>query len=55
MMETWRTTSLSTKDEVLVGESRSAIAERLDKLLKIHFIGDGYFEKREVEKPREYA
>ncbi|KAL0406270.1 UNVERIFIED_CONTAM: hypothetical protein Slati_3940900 [Sesamum latifolium] len=37
------------------GDSKSAIAERLGRLIKIHFIGDGYFEGSKTEKAREYA
>ncbi|KAL0413345.1 UNVERIFIED_CONTAM: movement protein [Sesamum radiatum] len=34
---------------------KSAIAERLGRLIKIHFIGDGYFEGSRTEKAREYT
>ncbi|KAL0454939.1 UNVERIFIED_CONTAM: hypothetical protein Slati_0833100 [Sesamum latifolium] len=36
-------------------DSKSAIAEWLGRLTKIHFIGDGYFEGSKTEKAREYA
>ncbi|KAL0401370.1 UNVERIFIED_CONTAM: movement protein [Sesamum latifolium] len=44
-----------TKANILAGDSKSAIAERLGRLIKIHFIGDGYFEGSKTEKAREYA
>ncbi|KAL0438913.1 UNVERIFIED_CONTAM: movement protein [Sesamum latifolium] len=49
----WDNTPEDTKANILAGDSKSAIAERLGRLIKIHFIGDGYFEGR--EKAREYA
>ncbi|KAL0367014.1 UNVERIFIED_CONTAM: hypothetical protein Sradi_3591500 [Sesamum radiatum] len=39
----WDNTPEDTK-AILAGDSKSAIAERLGRLIKIHFIGDGYFE-----------
>ncbi|KAL0282595.1 UNVERIFIED_CONTAM: hypothetical protein Sradi_7256300 [Sesamum radiatum] len=39
-----------TKANILVRDSKSAIAERLGRLIKIHFIGDGYFEGSRAEK-----
>ncbi|KAL0345536.1 UNVERIFIED_CONTAM: hypothetical protein Sradi_4384900 [Sesamum radiatum] len=40
----WDNTPEDTKANILAGDSKSAIAERLGRLIKIHFIGDGYFE-----------
>ncbi|KAL0354096.1 UNVERIFIED_CONTAM: hypothetical protein Sangu_0990900 [Sesamum angustifolium] len=37
-------TPADTKASTLAGDSKSAIAGRLGRLIKIHFIGDGYFE-----------
>ncbi|KAL2226547.1 UNVERIFIED_CONTAM: hypothetical protein Sindi_2013400 [Sesamum indicum] len=44
-----------TKVSILVGDSKGAIADQLGRLIKIHFIGDGYFEGSKVETTREYA
>ncbi|KAL2251885.1 UNVERIFIED_CONTAM: hypothetical protein Sindi_2310800, partial [Sesamum indicum] len=44
-----------TKANILAGDSEGAIADRLGRLIKIHFIGDGYFEGSRAEKAREYA
>ncbi|KAL0451305.1 UNVERIFIED_CONTAM: hypothetical protein Slati_1108600 [Sesamum latifolium] len=44
-----------TKANILAGDSKSAIAERLGRLIKINFTGDGYFEGSKAEKAREYA
>lgn len=41
----WERTLDSTKQDILAGESKSTIAERFGRLIKIHFIGDGYFEE----------
>ncbi|KAL0440532.1 UNVERIFIED_CONTAM: hypothetical protein Slati_2536200 [Sesamum latifolium] len=51
----WDNTPEDTKANILAGDSKSAIAERLGRLIKIHFIGDGYFEGSKTEKAREYA
>ncbi|KAL0345865.1 UNVERIFIED_CONTAM: hypothetical protein Sradi_4417800 [Sesamum radiatum] len=51
----WDNTPEDTKANILAGDSKSAIAERLGRLIKIHFIGDGYFEGSRVEKAREYT
>ncbi|KAL0307356.1 UNVERIFIED_CONTAM: movement protein [Sesamum angustifolium] len=51
----WDNTPADTKASILAGDSKSAIADRLGRLIKIHFIGDGYFEGRRTEKAREYA
>ncbi|KAL0458643.1 UNVERIFIED_CONTAM: hypothetical protein Slati_0491500 [Sesamum latifolium] len=51
----WDNTPEDTKANILAGDSKSAIAERLGRLIKIHFIGDGYFEGSKTEKDREYA
>ncbi|KAL0439466.1 UNVERIFIED_CONTAM: hypothetical protein Slati_2429600 [Sesamum latifolium] len=51
----WDNTPEDTKANILAGDSKSAIAERLGRLIKIHFIGDGYFEGSKAEKAREYA
>ncbi|KAL0355336.1 UNVERIFIED_CONTAM: movement protein [Sesamum radiatum] len=40
----WDNTPEDTKVNILTGDSKSAIAEQLGRLIKIHFIGDGYFE-----------
>ncbi|KAL0298896.1 UNVERIFIED_CONTAM: hypothetical protein Sradi_6549400 [Sesamum radiatum] len=40
----WDNTPADTKASILVGDSKSAIADRLGRLIKIHFIRDGYFE-----------
>ncbi|KAL0420777.1 UNVERIFIED_CONTAM: movement protein [Sesamum latifolium] len=37
----WHNTPEDTKANILSGDSKSAIAERLGRLIKIHFIGDG--------------
>ncbi|KAL0461457.1 UNVERIFIED_CONTAM: movement protein [Sesamum latifolium] len=50
----WDNTPEDTKANILTGDSKSAIAERLGRLIK-HFIGDGYFEGSKAEKAREYA
>ncbi|KAK4404252.1 Enzymatic polyprotein [Sesamum angolense] len=44
-----------TKASILARDSKSAIADRLGRLIKIHFIGDGYFEESRTEKARENA
>ncbi|KAK4389993.1 putative enzymatic polyprotein [Sesamum angolense] len=51
----WDNTPADTKASILAGDSKSAIADRLGRLIKIHFIGDGYFEGSRTEKAREYA
>ncbi|KAL0386302.1 UNVERIFIED_CONTAM: hypothetical protein Sradi_3024500 [Sesamum radiatum] len=51
----WDNTPEDTKANILAGDSKSAIAERLGRLIKIHFIGDGYFEGSRTEKAREYT
>ncbi|KAL0318230.1 UNVERIFIED_CONTAM: hypothetical protein Scaly_2852600 [Sesamum calycinum] len=51
----WDNTPADTKASILTGDSKSAIADRLGRLIKIHFIGDGYFEGSRAEKAREYA
>ncbi|KAL0434479.1 UNVERIFIED_CONTAM: movement protein [Sesamum latifolium] len=51
----WDNPPEDTKANILAGDSKSAIAERLGRLIKIHFIGDGYFEGSKTEKAREYA
>ncbi|KAL0301915.1 UNVERIFIED_CONTAM: hypothetical protein Sradi_6468300 [Sesamum radiatum] len=51
----WDNTPADTKASILVGDSKSAIADRLGRLIKIHFIGDGYIEGSRAEKAREYA
>ncbi|KAL2251372.1 UNVERIFIED_CONTAM: hypothetical protein Sindi_2259500 [Sesamum indicum] len=40
----WDNTPEDTKASILVGDSKGAIADRLGRLIKKHFIGDGYFE-----------
>ncbi|KAL2224276.1 UNVERIFIED_CONTAM: hypothetical protein Sindi_3030000, partial [Sesamum indicum] len=51
----WDNTPEDTNANILVGDSKGAIADRLGRLIKIHFIGDGYFEGSRTEKAREYA
>ncbi|KAL0437682.1 UNVERIFIED_CONTAM: hypothetical protein Sradi_0476100 [Sesamum radiatum] len=51
----WDNILEDTKANILAGDSKSAIAERLGRLIKIHFIGDGYFKGSRVEKAREYT
>ncbi|KAL0448143.1 UNVERIFIED_CONTAM: hypothetical protein Slati_1942200 [Sesamum latifolium] len=51
----WDNTPEDTKANIIAGDSKSAIAERLGRLIKIHFIEDGYFEGSKPEKAREYA
>ncbi|KAL0355838.1 UNVERIFIED_CONTAM: hypothetical protein Sradi_4030700 [Sesamum radiatum] len=51
----WENTPEDTKANILDGNSKSVIAEWLERLIKIHFIGDGYFEGSKAEKAREYA
>ncbi|KAL2244213.1 UNVERIFIED_CONTAM: hypothetical protein Sindi_0539300 [Sesamum indicum] len=38
----WHNNSEDTKANILAEESKCAIAERLERLIKIHFIGDRY-------------
>ncbi|KAK4388172.1 hypothetical protein Sango_2423800 [Sesamum angolense] len=45
-------TPADTKASILAGDSKSAIADRLERLIKIHFIGDGYFKGSRAEKAR---
>ncbi|KAK4383553.1 Zinc finger BED domain-containing protein RICESLEEPER 3 [Sesamum angolense] len=40
----WDNTPADTKASIFAGDSKSAIADRLGRPIKIHFIGDGYFE-----------
>ncbi|KAL2250148.1 UNVERIFIED_CONTAM: hypothetical protein Sindi_2488500, partial [Sesamum indicum] len=51
----WDNTPEDTKASILAGDSKGAIADRLGRLIKIHFIEDGYFEGSRAEKAREYA
>ncbi|KAL0345430.1 UNVERIFIED_CONTAM: hypothetical protein Sradi_4374300 [Sesamum radiatum] len=51
----WDNTLEDTKANILAGDSKSAIAERLGRLMKIHFIRDGYFEGSRAEKARKYT
>ncbi|KAL0435082.1 UNVERIFIED_CONTAM: hypothetical protein Sradi_0216100 [Sesamum radiatum] len=51
----WDNTLEDTKVNILAGDSNSTIAERLERLIKIHFIRDGYFEGSRAEKAREYT
>ncbi|KAL0346482.1 UNVERIFIED_CONTAM: Benzoate carboxyl methyltransferase [Sesamum calycinum] len=51
----WDNTPADPKASILAGDSKSAIADQLGRLIKIHFIGDGYFEGSRTEKAREYA
>ncbi|KAL0315374.1 UNVERIFIED_CONTAM: hypothetical protein Sradi_5415600 [Sesamum radiatum] len=51
----WDNTSEDTKASILTGDSESIISDRLGSLIKMHFIGDGYFEGSMVEKAKEYV
>ncbi|KAL0413517.1 UNVERIFIED_CONTAM: hypothetical protein Sradi_1553400 [Sesamum radiatum] len=51
----WDNTPEDTKVNILAGDSKSAIAERLGRLIKIHFMGDGYFEGSKAENARGYT
>ncbi|KAL2231075.1 UNVERIFIED_CONTAM: movement protein, partial [Sesamum indicum] len=51
----WDNTPEDTKASILAGDSKGTIADRLGRLIKIHFIGDGYSEGSRTEKAREYA
>ncbi|KAL2247281.1 UNVERIFIED_CONTAM: hypothetical protein Sindi_2580400 [Sesamum indicum] len=51
----WDNTPEDTKASILTGDSKGVIADRLGRLIKIHLIGDGYFEGSRAEKAREYA
>ncbi|KAL0431225.1 UNVERIFIED_CONTAM: hypothetical protein Sradi_0748500 [Sesamum radiatum] len=51
----WDNIPEETKANILVGDSKSAIVERLGRLIKIHFIGDGHFEGSRAKKAREYT
>ncbi|KAK4381541.1 movement protein [Sesamum angolense] len=51
----WDNTPADTKASILARDSKSEIADRLGRLIKIHFIGDGYLEGSRTEKAREYA
>ncbi|KAL0451789.1 UNVERIFIED_CONTAM: hypothetical protein Slati_1157000 [Sesamum latifolium] len=51
----WDNTLEDTKTNILARDSKTAIADRLGRLFKIDFIGDGYFEGSIAEKSREYA
>ncbi|KAL0281825.1 UNVERIFIED_CONTAM: hypothetical protein Sradi_7282900 [Sesamum radiatum] len=51
----WDNIPVNTKSIILVVDPKSAIADRLGRLIKIHFIGDGYFEGSRVKRAREYA
>ncbi|KAL0448098.1 UNVERIFIED_CONTAM: hypothetical protein Slati_1937700 [Sesamum latifolium] len=48
----WDNTPEDTKTNIFAGDSKSAIADQLGRLIKIHLIGDGYFERSKVEKAR---
>ncbi|KAL0302252.1 UNVERIFIED_CONTAM: hypothetical protein Sangu_3110600 [Sesamum angustifolium] len=48
----WDNTPEDTKANILAGDLKSATTDRLERLIKIHFIGDGYFEGSRVEKTR---
>ncbi|KAL0374069.1 UNVERIFIED_CONTAM: hypothetical protein Sradi_3322600 [Sesamum radiatum] len=50
----WNNSSEDTKVSILAGDSKSTIADRLGRLIKIHFIIDGYFEGSKAENAREY-
>ena len=44
------TTTLSIKKEVLPGESKNTIAERLDRLFKLYFIEDNTSKKEKLRR-----
>lgn len=50
----WTDRTQETKDKVRARESKSTIVVKLSRLLKLYFIGDGYFEGRGDEKVKEY-
>ncbi|KAL0455282.1 UNVERIFIED_CONTAM: hypothetical protein Slati_0867400 [Sesamum latifolium] len=50
----WDNNPEDTKANILAGDSKSEIADRLGRLIKIHFIGR-YFEGSKAEKAREYT
>lgn len=51
----WSATTFGINKEVLAGESKSAIAERLGRLLKLYFIWYGYFKETKATKVKEYS
>ncbi|KAL0308754.1 UNVERIFIED_CONTAM: hypothetical protein Sradi_5817700 [Sesamum radiatum] len=51
----WDNTPTDTKASILAGDSKSAIADQLGRLIKMHFIRDRYIEESRAEKAREYA
>ncbi|KAL2228557.1 UNVERIFIED_CONTAM: hypothetical protein Sindi_1835400 [Sesamum indicum] len=51
----WDNILEDTKASILSIDSKGAIADRIGRLIRIHFISDGYFEGTRVEKAREYA
>ena len=51
----WDNTPEDTKANILAGDSKGAIVDRLGRLIKLNFIRDGYFEGSRAEKAREYA
>ncbi|KAL0375730.1 UNVERIFIED_CONTAM: hypothetical protein Scaly_0690600 [Sesamum calycinum] len=51
----WDNTPADTRASILAEDSKSAIVDRLGRLIKIHFIGDGYFKGSRTKKTREYA
>ncbi|KAL2240749.1 UNVERIFIED_CONTAM: hypothetical protein Sindi_0716100, partial [Sesamum indicum] len=46
----WDNTLEDTKGNILTGDLKGATAHWLGRLIKIHFIGDGYFEGSRAEK-----
>ncbi|KAL2232426.1 UNVERIFIED_CONTAM: hypothetical protein Sindi_1422600 [Sesamum indicum] len=51
----WDNTPEDTKASILVGDSKGAIADRLGRLINLHFIGDGYLKGSRAQKAREYV
>ncbi|KAL2248169.1 UNVERIFIED_CONTAM: hypothetical protein Sindi_2669200 [Sesamum indicum] len=50
----WDNNPEDIKARILVGDSKGEVVDRLRRPIKIHFIGDGYFEGSRSEKAREY-
>ncbi|KAL2231233.1 UNVERIFIED_CONTAM: hypothetical protein Sindi_1717700 [Sesamum indicum] len=51
----WDNTPEDTKASILAADLKGEIADWLGRLIKIHLIGDLYFEESTTEKAREYA
>ncbi|KAL8456816.1 hypothetical protein ACS0TY_034890 [Phlomoides rotata] len=51
----WEGAPPEVRERVLSGESRTDIVDRFGGLFKVHFLGDGYFDRRKEERQREYT